>query len=238
MLEKAIRCFLNQTYPNKELIVLYEDDDKETASFISKMPPSENIKVINTPRSPDIKLGQLRNMAIQAAAGTYICQWDDDDWYHASRLQYQYQQVAATSYAGCIMMVWVIFDSTTDKAYISNYRPWEGSLFCTKEILLNVKYDNSSAGEETPVIEYLLSRKLLHTIADVPWLYIYNFHGSNTWAHDHWKEIFKYSLPQSDAINKEIVKIVTQEYDVTSASFMLNEIAKNYGAKAIDIHVA
>lgn len=209
---------------------MYEDDDNATASFLSNRTASENIRVICIPRSPEIKLGELRNIAIQAAGGMYVCQWDDDDWFHASRLQYQYQQVEASSYAGCIMTVWTIYDATAGKAYISNKRPWEGSIFCKKEVMLNTKYDNTSAGEEAPVIDYLLSSGLLYTIVEVPWLYIYVYHGSNTWDHTHWREIFKYSQPQPDVINKEVEKIMALEYDVTTASLLLNEMAKQQGA--------
>ena len=191
MLERAIQCFHAQTYPNKELIILYDDDDVATGFFLGNRPAVKNIRVICIPRSPDIKLGELRNIAIQAAGGTYVCQWDDDDWFHASRLQYQFQQVATSSYAGCIMTVWTIFDATVNKVYISNKRPGEGSIFCKKEVLLHTKYDNTSSGEEAPVIDHLLTSGLLYTIEEVPWLYIYVYHGSNTWDHAHWKEIFK-----------------------------------------------
>lgn len=236
MLERAIRCFSAQTYPNKELIILYEDDDQETAFFISRQPSSDVIKVVTVPRSAEIRLGQLRNVAIQAASGTYICQWDDDDWYHMSRLEYQYWQLAESSSAGSIMMVWLIFDATTGRSYISNSRYWEGSILCAKEILLNTKYENLSSGEDTPVVEALLKSGKLHAITRVPWLYIYVYHGSNTFNHDHWKRIFAKSLLQPDAFNAEIGKIVTQDYDVVSASLMLNEEARSKGVTAPGIN--
>jgi glycosyltransferase involved in cell wall biosynthesis len=232
MLERAIRCFSAQTYPNKELVILYEDDDDETEFFISQLPPSDEIKVVTVPRSPGIKLGQLRNISIQAASGAYICQWDDDDWYHISRLEYQYRQLTESSSPGSILMVWLIFDATTGRSYISNSRPWEGSVLCAKEILLNTKYENRSSGEDTAVVEALLSAGHLHAIARVPWLYIYVYHGSNTFDHDHWKRIFASSLLQPDAFNAEVGKIVTQDYDVVSASLMLNEQARSMGVTA------
>jgi glycosyltransferase involved in cell wall biosynthesis len=236
MLARAIRCFSAQSYPNKELVILYEDDDHETASFISGLPSLDDIKVITVPRSPGIRLGQLRNMAIQASSGTYICQWDDDDWYHASRLEYQYHQLADSSSAGAIMMVWLIFDATTGRSYISNYRPWEGSILCAREMLLNTKYENRSSGEDTAVVEALLSSGQLHAITRVPWLYIYVYHGSNTFDHDHWKRIFDNSELQSDAFNAEVARMVAQDYDVVSASLMLNEQARNRGVIAPGIN--
>ena len=34
-LSKAIVCFKQQTYPNKELVILYEEDDLLTAAFFA-----------------------------------------------------------------------------------------------------------------------------------------------------------------------------------------------------------
>jgi len=224
LLSRAIDCFLAQTYPNRELIILYEDDDTATKDFIGSIRPNPQIKTTIVARSSQIRLGQLRNMAIQEAHGEYICQWDDDDWYHAGRLEYQYAIITQTGYAGCIMLKWIIFDSTTGQAYISNPRLWEGSILCKKNILLPGSYENKSVGEDTILIETLFSNKALYPIMHVPHLYIYNYHVGNTWDRAHWEFIFKSGTPLSDEINFEITRIMANAYDAVEGALLLDKL--------------
>ena len=89
LLERAIRCFESQTYPNKELVILYEDHDEPTVTYITGHTFSPGIRCICTPGNPKKTLGELRNIANNAAKGEFLCQWDDDDWYHPSRLTFR-----------------------------------------------------------------------------------------------------------------------------------------------------
>lgn len=224
LLRRAIDCFLAQTYPNRELIILYEADDVATKDFIDSMPFNPQIKIVTVARSSETRLGGLRNRAIQEAQGEYICQWDDDDWYHAGRLEYQYAVITQTGYAGCIMLKWIVFDSTTGKAYISNPRLWEGSILCKKDILLPGPYENKSIGEDTILIETLFSNKALYPIMHVPHLYIYNYHGGNTWNRAHWEFIFKSGTPLSEEINVDISRIMANACDAAEGALLLDRL--------------
>lgn len=79
----AIRYFLRQDYPNKELIVLDDGEDK-VADLI---PQKENIHYHAI--EGKITLGEKMNRACQLAKGDIIVNWDDDDWYAPWRLTYQ-----------------------------------------------------------------------------------------------------------------------------------------------------
>lgn len=184
------------------------------------------IKIVEVEKSDGIRLGHLRNRAIQSAIGVYICQWDDDDWSHAGRLEYQFAVVEESGCPGCIMTSWIIFDATKNMGYISNSRLWEGSIFCRKDVLGQECYENKSIGEDTALIQDLYSRALLYPIRDVPHLYIYNYHGDNTWGHAHWQLIFKSSTLLDEATNQEIERIMAQKYDPLEASILLDTLLK------------
>lgn len=79
-LEEAIACFLNQTYPNKELIILNSLPDQELRF------DHPQVKIINLSRRP-ATLGECRNMAIQQCSGEWLVTWDDDDIYLPNHLQ-------------------------------------------------------------------------------------------------------------------------------------------------------
>jgi glycosyltransferase involved in cell wall biosynthesis len=237
MLKRAVECFLTQSYPEKELVIVYENDDIETLSLLDagEIVAGADIQLIGVKAVPKAPLGELRNIGIRAASGAFICQWDDDDWYHMNRLTEQYQELSRHNRHGSIMTQWLVFNALNNRAYISNVRPWEGSILCRKELLLRQPYEQKHIGEDTPTVDYLLSQNNLHLINDMPGLYIYVYHGGNTWHHDHWSYIFRCSkgLPRKDSL--EIADILSEKYSVYTASLLLDEIleSKYAGRRAL-----
>lgn len=71
----AIDDFLNQDYPNAELIIV--DDGIEDCSSI--IPSNSKIKYFDS--EPLGSVGRKRNIACEQSSGEFIVHWDDDDWY-------------------------------------------------------------------------------------------------------------------------------------------------------------
>lgn len=71
---EAIRQFLAQDYPNRELIVVDDGVD----SIADLIPPDPAIRYCRL--SAKLSLGTKRNLAVEMARGGVILQWDDDDW--------------------------------------------------------------------------------------------------------------------------------------------------------------
>jgi len=231
LLQRSIDCFLAQTYPNKELIILYEDDDVATERFIGKGFPTESgIRLFRVSAYPKMALGELRNVAIQAAMGELICQWDDDDWYHRCRLEEQYNMLFQEGRHGSILTQWLVYDGLTETSYISNVRPWEGSILCRKSVLQQKAYEDKPLGEDTATIEYLVSMDSLHLIDGMPGLYIYVYHGNNSWDYEHWKEIFQCSTALSAADSLIVSDILNGKYPIGEASLLVDLIIERSGS--------
>lgn len=200
LLLTAISCFAAQSYTRKELIILYEKDDIITAACLDNYDWKDLcVKIVAIEKQTGRYLGALRNAAVASASGDYICQWDDDDWYHPERLSYQYGCLALKKKEAGVLSREIIWDSTTGKAYLSCYRHWEGSLLCRKDIALQHPYYNYKRGEDTPVITALLQRGLLYTDTRATPLYVYRYHSANTWDYRHFSSFFPYStlLPEN-----------------------------------------
>lgn len=229
MLTRATQCFLDQSYFKKELVIVYEDDDLVTTELFKKnsIYTHPNISLLKVASHPRYSLGNLRNIGIANAKGEFVCQWDDDDWYHQNRLSAMYNCIRRSKYQGAIMLHWLVYDLTKRKAYISNSRTWEGSILCRKEALLNTPYENKTMGEEGATIDHLLSMNSLFQIDDTPQLYIYIYHGYNTWHSDHWNYIFECSTPLSAHISIKIGEIIDGKYSVTDGSALLNRLIQN-----------
>jgi hypothetical protein len=193
LLERAINCFLSQSYPHKELIVISESDDIETRVFLAGLNINEirhHIELIEPKKS----LGDLRNLSIQMAKGRFVCQWDDDDWYHPERLTMQLNSALQQNKAASVLPRWIIHRQENDKVYCSNIRLWEGSLLCRKDALPeNGAYDNKRKGEDSRIIETLFIEDQL-AIDDFPELYVYCLSGENTWDKSHFEKIIEASV--------------------------------------------
>jgi glycosyltransferase involved in cell wall biosynthesis len=80
---QALIYFDRQDYPNRELIIV--DDGNDRVSDL--IPPGSHVNYIAL--SQRTSIGAKRNIACEQARGTVIAHWDDDDWYAPHRLQHQ-----------------------------------------------------------------------------------------------------------------------------------------------------
>lgn len=86
---QAVRLFLRQDYPRRELIVVDDGAD----GLAAKLPDDARIRYVRAPRGESI--GAKRNRACADARGEFLAQWDDDDWYGPGRLTAQLAPLAA-----------------------------------------------------------------------------------------------------------------------------------------------
>lgn len=219
-LETIINCFKSQTYKNKELVIIYEEDDEETKKYLETK-KEEDIKIYEISVKPKLTLGELRNISVEKARGDYICQWDDDDWYHCARLETQMRALKEKNKLACLMNQWIIYDKTKDKTYLSNKRIWEGSLLCDKKIFKHKKYPSIKRGEDSDVINYIVNAGLA-VLLNTPQLYIYVIHGYNTWDSKH----FLGFLRSSNEINIKFTKNLFLKDHCYEGSYILNKLFK------------
>ncbi|GJM15792.1 MAG: hypothetical protein DHS20C13_11190 [Thermodesulfobacteriota bacterium] len=225
LLHRAIRSFRDQTYTHKELVIVYENDDSSSNEFLRGV-TDNNIYKIEAPASPRHTLGELRNLAVSKSKGEYFCQWDDDDFSHNERLSFQMRVLQESGLPACVMVHWLVFDEFSGKAYVSNMRPWEGSIMCRKSLVGDdIKYENQSKGEDTPLINKLFSKNLIFPIV-MPKLYVYVYHGNNVWTEEHWDKIFKASKKLSDDSSRVIKEILDGKYTGDEASSLLDQLVE------------
>jgi tetratricopeptide (TPR) repeat protein len=181
LLRRAIYCFDRQTVSPRQLVVVVEDDDLATLDLLRGFEGRDDVRPVVVRRDPKMPLGELRNIAVQNATGEYVAQWDDDDFYHPERLAAQLSEIRRTGRRACVLRRWVIYKD--GRAVVSSYRHWEGSLMCRRADM--PAYPPLHRGEDTPVIEQLEATGKIAAL-DRPELYVYAFHGGNTWHGPHW----------------------------------------------------
>jgi glycosyltransferase involved in cell wall biosynthesis len=119
MLDIALRRFEAQTYPNKEIVVLYDEDTTAARAVVARHATlgsgtgARVIAAVNH-KGKDATLGELRNQAIAATSGELIIQWDDDDWYSAKRVEMQYRALMASQGSdGVLLLRYTLYETLT-----------------------------------------------------------------------------------------------------------------------------
>jgi len=146
---KAIEYFLRQGYPNRELIILDDGEDR-VADLVPDLP---SLRYIALPER--LRLGAKRNAAIQASRGEIIVHWDDDDWMDPSRVNSQVSALLAADADICgTSRVW-FYEIASGRLSIYHYPPTQrrwlyGASLCYRRSLWQQKpFEALDIGEDT-----------------------------------------------------------------------------------------
>ena len=202
--QRAIGCFQRQSWQNRELVIIDDDPNDGLALWVQTLGDAQ-IRLIKL--APDQRrLGTLRNLAVEAAHGDYVCQWDDDDLYDPTRLQWQMAALQTLAADVCFLQRWQLWWPQQPRLAISRSRVWEGSMLCRKAVL--PAYPELERGEDTEVVAGLLQQQRV-ALLDQPALYTYVIHGQNTFDAEHFERHWQlaslqYSTREYDSIMAQL----------------------------------
>lgn len=162
--EMAVQCFLNQTYPNRELVVL----NHGTKNFSGK-----NIRDIKIKKEENQHIGYLRNLAFDFAEGELICVTDDDDWQAPDRMAYQAERTPDGRMS--LLKNRIVHDLEAGESIIKTTPVGFGSTMLYPRNTEN-RYENWTNNSDG-WFRCMFFDKVL--IDNPPELYIYNHHGKN-----------------------------------------------------------
>jgi len=97
---QAIECFKNQTYPNKELIIVNNAASQYEAAKLNIV-AEDNIYLIDTPSN--LNAGMARNYGVRASNGQILAQFDVDYWHAPDRLSTQIATMAENESHVCML---------------------------------------------------------------------------------------------------------------------------------------
>lgn len=183
---RAIQCFENQTYQNKELVIV--DDGEEDYSLILEHLPPEQVKYVKLKKQPDFVLGKLRNRSLEEATGDYLIQWDDDDWYHPERIKIQ-ANILDQGYDACCLAS-SLMHLDTDEFMMHPYvgilpDGIPGSIMHRKSE--TIRYPETRRSEDTVYLEEWMKLRYYKLDHSFNYLFLRAYHGDNTWEQGHFK---------------------------------------------------
>jgi glycosyltransferase involved in cell wall biosynthesis len=84
LIHVALKCYLSQDWPDKELVVV--DDGADIVRELVKQVVPDAVYIYLAEKQ---LIGTKRNLACEATSGEVICHFDDDDWSAAGRIRDQ-----------------------------------------------------------------------------------------------------------------------------------------------------
>ncbi|MEM6335409.1 MAG: glycosyltransferase family 2 protein [Bacteroidota bacterium] len=195
--KRAVRCYLQQSYPNKELVVL--DNGTEPLDAVLADVPAGELVYEQVERKEGTFIGALRNQSLDLATGDFVVpQWDDDDWYHPDRLRRQADVLAQG------------FDAVTVKATLMHLdagpyldHPYIGILKDGVPPTImhrrddDIRFPNLRRTSDTYYLNAWRERRYALMPASDAYLYIRCFHGDNLWGEDHFLRRMRNSVPDA-----------------------------------------
>lgn len=147
---RACETVLSQTYSNLEIIVVDDNSDQDYIDFLEAIKSYQNIRYIR--RNDNGGGSAARNTGVEHAKGEYIAFLDDDDVWLEDKIKLQYESLSnniKASHCGYLLKSnnkerIEPFDviSQADLC-VNNKLASTSGLLCSKNILINVKFDES-----------------------------------------------------------------------------------------------
>lgn len=190
--KRSIRCFADQTYPNKELVIVNEGPVEYQHQLEAELSglPARTIWLKGS-----YTLGELRNIAIYASSGDIICQWDDDDFCYPTRLFAQYSRMRRADAAASFLTNQLHYYFNDPRVYWDDWKTYgsdgqfhstliPGTIMIYRH--LPFRYPERGkfcrAGEDSVLLNDLVrvvpKRNILQ-INDMGWMHVYSQHGCN-----------------------------------------------------------
>jgi glycosyltransferase involved in cell wall biosynthesis len=184
LMRRSIRCFQNQTYQNKEMVVI-DDGEQDLDEVLQDLSASE-LKYIKLDKDPENTLGKLRNRSLKEATGDYLVQWDDDDWYHPDRISIQAETLSEGYDACCLSSALMHLD---EEPYMNH--PYVGQLpegipgSIMHKADADIRYPHTRRAEDTVYLKQWMDRRYHQLTDSYSHLFIRCYHGANTWEKEH-----------------------------------------------------
>jgi hypothetical protein len=184
---RAVRYFLEQDYPNRELVVV--DDGADGVADL--IPADAGIRYVRL--SERRTIGAKRNLGCEQARGELVVHWDDDDWSAPRRLRYQVEMFRRQDVDVSGLSALFFCDPVTGQAWRYEYpagrRPWvTDATFCYRRSFWEqVPFPDTSFGIDTSYL-WQGQPKRVGVLPD-PSFYVALVHPGNTSrknVHDAW----------------------------------------------------
>lgn len=207
--KRSMDCFAAQTYPNRELVVVTNGSRAYTDALQAHAELLEIETRFVHLAEPGLTLGRLRNLSIDNAGGEILCQWDDDDCNHPERLMRQAEHMFREGARACLMtdhlqflqddgvVVWVDW-TLGGRQRVDQLLPGTVMMHRDDRFRYPETGEYASRGEDTMFLNDLYATVPVASLVGHGYLYLYTYHGRNTFSKEHHHHLSTYSRTAQD----------------------------------------
>jgi glycosyltransferase involved in cell wall biosynthesis len=195
LLQRSLADYCTQTYQPRELVIVVDNPSQaDEARLRQQIAKLNRLDIRIVIQSSKISLGALRNASVRHANAPILCQWDDDDINGPRRLELQVgEMIRQNAGAAYLQNVPHVFLKTKEVYWVNwaktKMQGHPGTLMYRKEHV--VEYPESGAtserGEDAEVLFQLRRKTKVAFFSNPADLYIYVYHGHNTFDMEHHK---------------------------------------------------
>ena len=209
MFKRSVDAYCYQTYSCRELVIVVDTacdrDAFEICTYVRDL-ARDDIRVVLP--SEKLSLGALRNLSWREAVGDFICQWDDDDLAHPSRLELQLSALRSSGKPARYLQEFMQYFPSDGHLYKLNFAVSPdgvavNTLMCLRKLF--VTYPKSGPrtirGEDKALLTEIRTSGGYHALGGMPHLYVYVNDGANTWDDGHHR-----MLANEMAVSKGLLK--------------------------------
>lgn len=183
---RAIRYYRQQDYPERELLVLDDGEDR-----VADLIPADEPSIRYLRLDERATIGRKRQVACEHADGEIMMQWDDDDWFGPTRISRQVSPLAAGAADLSGILKGYLLDLTTFRFFSGGPPLHEGQLhawivagtlaFTRHAWLSSGGYPDCSIGEEVGLLRRVIERggRVAPIVNDG--MYMIVRHSANSW---------------------------------------------------------
>jgi len=183
---RAIRFYQEQDYPDRELLIVDDGEDR-----VEDLVPADDPSIRYLRLDHRATIGRKRQIACEHASGDVLVQWDDDDWFGPTRVSRQVAPIAAGAADISGILKGYLFDLTSFRFYgggpplhEGQLHAWivAGTLAVTRHAWMSSGgYPDSSIGEEVALLRLVIERggRVASIVNDG--MYVTVRHSANSW---------------------------------------------------------
>ena len=203
--KKSVQCYLDQTYPNLELIIINDSDPSYQSQLSEYIASLNRVDVRLELLKKRYTLGALRNISLAIMDGEVFVQWDDDDFNHPARVVTQFKHLSQSGKSCSFLsdQFHYYFDSKELfwedwGSYLSGglmkYKIIPGTVMGWRKDL-SARYASGGAksmrGEDSVFSNILNEQGKVSNLADKGYMHVYGYHGKNVWEYTHHRVLSK-----------------------------------------------
>jgi glycosyltransferase involved in cell wall biosynthesis len=186
LIQRALRCYQQQTYEPLELVVL-DNGTEPVEHVVRSFDLPGDVRYRHVERGPDLWIGGLRNQALRMATGDIVApQWDDDDWSHPDRIERQVA-VLEQGYDVCTLQGTLMHVQHPDYFH----HPFIGILPDGVPPTImhrrdpDIRYPNIRRTSDTKYLNAWREKRAAILPREDSYLYLRYSHDDNLWGTDH-----------------------------------------------------